>query len=142
MLHLVENKGYQVDGEETSSARSIQSILARFAEALARGDAEEAAACFAPDATYSEPPRFAFTGRAAIVVFFADFTARHRDVSFTVARVLAAPDGPLAAVEWRFAYTSNGNGARTVFEGMCWLELAGDGLIAHWRGFSARIEGS
>ena len=118
-----------------------RSILSRFAEALSLGDAEGAAAYFAPDATYSEPPRFAFSGRAAIAAFFSDFTARHREVSFTVARVLAAPDGQLAAAEWRFAYTSSSDGARTVFEGMCWVELAADGLIARWRGFSARVEG-
>lgn len=118
-----------------------RSILARFAEALARGNAQGAAACFAPDATYSEPPRFSFTGRDAIAAFFADFTARHREVSFTVARVLGAPDGQLAAAEWRFAYTSTRDGARTVFEGMCWVELTPDGLIARWHGFSARVEG-
>ena len=169
----------------------VRSILARFADALAHGDAQDAAACFALDAMYSEPPRFAFAGRTAIAAFFADFTVRHREVSFTVARVLAGPlaptpspigrggaraekapsvappragsgaiadaprgagadsaspplrgEGPgerLAAIEWRFAYTRTSDGARTVFEGMCWLELAADGLIARWRGFSARV---
>lgn len=117
----------------------VRSILARFAEALAQGDAQGGAACFALDATYSEPPRFAFSGRAAIAGFFADFAARHHDVSFTVARVLVAPDEPLAAAEWRFAYTGNRDGVRTIFEGMSWVELAPDGLIARWRGFSARV---
>ena len=123
----------------------ILAILARFADCLARGDGEGAAACFAPDATYSEPPRFAFTGRDQIAAFFADFAARHRAVSFTVVRVLATPDGTpdgtLAAVEWRFAYTSARDDTRTTFEGMSWVALAADGLMARWRGFSARVEG-
>jgi hypothetical protein len=151
-----------------------RAILARFADALAQGDANGAATCFAPGATYTEPPRFAFSGRAAIAAFFADFTARHHAVSFTIARVLAGPlppsppplhgeggagagndadrsaydsppragEGPgewVVAVEWRFAYTRTSDGERTIFEGMCWLDLAADGLIARWHGFSARV---
>jgi uncharacterized protein (TIGR02246 family) len=116
-----------------------QDVLARFAACLERGDAEGAAALFASDAEYAEPPSFHFTGRDAIRGFVADFATRHRDVRYEVVRTLSAPDGWLTAAEWRFSYTSVADGRRTAFAGMSWVELR-DGLIARWRGYSARIE--
>jgi uncharacterized protein (TIGR02246 family) len=116
-----------------------EALLQRLAACLERGDAAGAAALFAPDATYSEPPVFAFVGRAAIQAFFADFAARHHDVRFEVVRTLADPGGRLVAAEWRFAHTRTADGARKVYEGMSWIERA-DGLITRWRGFSALVE--
>jgi uncharacterized protein (TIGR02246 family) len=113
-------------------------VLRRFAERLEAGDATGLAALFAPDAEYSEPPRFAFAGRDAIAAFFADFAARHHAVSFAPVRALADPDGALLAVEWHFAHTRRADGARATYAGMSWVDLA-DGLIARWRGFSARL---
>jgi ketosteroid isomerase-like protein len=121
----------------TTSA--AEGVLARFAACLERGDAEGAAALFTPDAAYDEPPRFLFTGRAAIHGFVADFAARHREVRYEVVRTLSSPDGLLAAAEWRFSYTGTADGTRTAFAGASWIELR-EGLIARWRGFSARIE--
>ena len=114
-------------------------LLRAFGEALARGDAEAAAACFAPDAVYEEPPRFAFAGRAAIAAFVRDFAERHRDVRFEVLRVLAAPDSLLAAAEWRFSHIRIADGARVAYAGMSFVELSADGLIARWRGYSALV---
>jgi uncharacterized protein (TIGR02246 family) len=113
-------------------------VLAQLAACWERGDAAAAAALFAPDATYSEPPVFAFKGRAAIRGFFADFAARHHAVSFTLVRTLADPSGALVAAEWRFAHTRTADGERKEYEGMSWVELA-DGLITRWRGFSVRM---
>ncbi|MBF6591152.1 MAG: nuclear transport factor 2 family protein [Ktedonobacterales bacterium] len=113
-------------------------LLRTFGAALERGDAAGAAACFALDAVYEEPPRFAFAGRAAIQGFCADFAARHSAVSFMVVRTLADPAGALVAAEWRFAHTRTGDGARMVYQGMSFLELDG-GLIVRWRGFSAAL---
>jgi limonene-1,2-epoxide hydrolase len=115
-------------------------VLQRFAERLTSGDIAEAAALFTPDARYSEPPRSALAGRAAIATFFADFAARHTDVSFQVIRALADPSGNLVAAEWRFAHTRTADGERVVYEGMSWLECSG-GAITRWRGFSARVDG-
>jgi SnoaL-like domain len=123
------------------SAADPRAVLERFAACLERGDPDGAASCFAPGATYSEPPRFAFAGREAIREFLADFAARHREISFTVVRTLAAPGGDLLAAEWRFAHTRLGEDAGAVYEGMSWIELDG-GLIARWRGFSARVDPS
>ncbi len=113
-------------------------LLQRLGACLERGDAAGASALFAPEASYSEPPIFAFEGRAAIHAFFADFAARHHDVRFEVVRTLADPSGTLIAAEWRFAHTRTGDGVRKVYEGMSWVERA-DGLIIRWRGFSALV---
>jgi limonene-1,2-epoxide hydrolase len=114
-------------------------LLRAFAERLERCDAEGVAALFMPDATYDEPPVYAFSGRAAIRAFVADFAARHSDVSFTISRSVADPSGTLLAGEWRFAYTRSADGTRRVFEGISMVELS-DGLIASWRGFSALMQ--
>jgi uncharacterized protein (TIGR02246 family) len=113
-------------------------VLRALAECWQRGDADAAAARFAPDASYSEPPAFAASGRAAIHAFFADFAARHHAVTFDIVRVLEAPDGTLAAAEWRFAHTRTADGKRAAYEGMCWIELR-DGLVARWHGYSASV---
>jgi ketosteroid isomerase-like protein len=114
-------------------------ILRAFSERLASGDADGATALFTEDAAYAEPPAHSFSGCAALREFIADFAARHHDVSFTVARLLASPDGQEAAAQWRWAYTRNDDSQRRVFEGACFLTFR-DGLIASWQGYSARVE--
>jgi ketosteroid isomerase-like protein len=112
-------------------------ILSAFAAALAAGDAVSAAALFAPDATYDEPPVH-FAGRAAIADFIADFAIHHHDARFNVERLLTGPDGSLAAAEWRWSYINNADNVEREFAGACFLTLHG-GLITAWRGFSARL---
>ncbi|WIG61695.1 MAG: hypothetical protein OJF49_004443 [Ktedonobacterales bacterium] len=114
-------------------------ILRAFGDCLAQGDADGAMALFTPDALYEEPPAHTFTGRDALHAFIADFAARHTAVSFTILRALSSPTGDLLAAEWRWAYTRTVDGTRRVFEGISFVELR-DGLIAHWRGYSARLE--
>jgi ketosteroid isomerase-like protein len=116
---------------------SPEELLRAFGAALALGDVAAAAALFAPDAVYDEPPRFHFEGRPAISAFITDFAACHTEVSFTVTRSLASADGALLAAEWRWAYRRM-DGAQRAFAGMCFVEMR-EGLIARWRGFSARI---
>lgn len=113
--------------------------LRAFAERLERGDADDVAALFTLDATYQEPPVYAFTGRDAIRAFVADFAARHTDVSFAIQRGFADASGDQLAAEWRFAYTRTADSMRRVFEGICMVDLRG-GLIASWRGYSLLIQ--
>jgi uncharacterized protein (TIGR02246 family) len=115
-------------------------MVRRLAECWEHGDADAAAALFAPDAVYEEPPAFVLAGRAAIHAFFADFAARHHDVAFEVVRALAREGEGLAAAEWRFAHTRTADGERKVYAGLAWVELDAAGLVARWRGFSARVE--
>lgn len=109
--------------------------LHAFAERLERGDAEGVAALFTPDATYQEPPVYAFSGHEAMRAFVADFAARHTDVSFTILRSFANAAGDQLAAEWRFAYTRTADSTSRTFEGMSMVELR-DGQIASWRGYS------
>ena len=116
-----------------------EAVLLAFGERLASGDVDGAAALFTEDAAYAEPPHAIFSGRAAIYGFIADFAARHHDASFTVSHILTSADGQEAAAAWRWAYIRDADGERRVFEGMSFITLR-DGLIASWRGFSARME--
>ena len=118
---------------------SPETLLRAFGERLASGDVDGAASLFTEDVAYSEPPLANFAGRDAVRGFIADFAARHHDASFTVSRLLTRPDGQEAAAEWRWAYTRDADGQRRAFDGMSFITLR-DGMIASWRGFSARME--
>ena len=113
--------------------------LRAFGAAIERGEPAVATDLFAPDATYEEPPAPILHGRVALLTFFADFAARHSDVSFTISRAFADADNTLVAAEWRFAYTRTLDGARRVYEGISILDFTADGRIASWRGFSALL---
>src|SRR5215467_3178333 len=113
----------------------MEGALARFADALARNDADAAAEVFAEDALYEEPPRFHFAGREAIRVFLRDFTARHSDARFSVLRAVADPKRGVLAAEWEWRYLSASDGQERAFAGMSFITFAGD-KIASWRGLS------
>src|SRR5690348_15302030 len=113
--------------------------LRAFGAAIERGEPKVAADLFAPDATYEEPPAPILRGRAALLVFFTHFAARHSVVSFTISRAFSDTGNTHVAAEWRFAYTGTEDGARRVYEGISILEFTAEGLITSWRGFSARL---
>jgi uncharacterized protein (TIGR02246 family) len=117
----------------------MEEILARFADALARGDADAAADLFAEDAIYEEPPRFRFAGREAIRAFFRDFADRHSAARFTVLRVVADPGRSLLAAEWEWRYVSANDQQERIFSGMSFIAFVGD-KITSWRGLSMPIE--
>ena len=110
-------------------------LLRTFGLHLEAGNADGAAMLFALDAVYEEPPRFRFEGREALRAFFADFLARHTDVSFTISRSLSSGDDTLLAAEWRWSYTRTADGTARAFAGMCFIEVS-YGLITQWRGYS------
>jgi uncharacterized protein (TIGR02246 family) len=113
----------------------MEDTVARFADALARGDADAAADVFAADAIYEEPPRFLFEGREAIRAFFRDFAARHSDLRFMVLRAVADRGRNLLAAEWEWRYVSVSDGQERAFAGMSFISFSGDN-IASWRGLS------
>jgi uncharacterized protein (TIGR02246 family) len=118
----------------------MEETLARFADALACGDADAAAELFAEDATYEEPPRFRFEGRGAIRAFFRDFAERHSDARFTVLRAVADPTQSLLAAEWEWRYVSASDGQEHAFTGTSFIIFAGN-TITSWRGLSMPLEG-
>jgi limonene-1,2-epoxide hydrolase len=114
-------------------------VLRAFGEAVVRGEPAVAASLFTLDATYEEPPVPMLRGRAALLDFLTDFADRHTDVSFTISRAFTNSANTHIASEWRFAYTRTEDGTQRVYEGMSIVELDADGLMASWRGFSARL---
>lgn len=114
-------------------------MLQAFGRAIEQGESEAAAALFAPDATYEEPPAPMLRGRDALLAFFSDFAARHSDVSFTISRAFPDASNARVAAEWRFAYMRDEDGTRRVYEGMSILEFDASGQITSWRGFSALL---
>ena len=113
----------------------MEEALVRFAEALARGDADAAADIFGEDAIYEEPPRFRFEGREAIHAFLRDFTARHSDARFIALRTVADPERSLLAAEWEWRYISASDDQERAFSGMSFITFAGDRVVS-WRGIS------
>lgn len=113
--------------------------LRAFGAAIEQGKPTVAADLFAPDATYEEPPAPMLRGRDALLAFFADFAARHSDVSFTVSRAFSDASNTRLAAEWRFAYTRTEDDTQRVYEGISIVEFDGSGRIASWRGFSALL---
>jgi len=111
-------------------------LLARFSSLLRDGNGTGAADLFSEDATYDEPPRFAFRGRASIREFFADFTANHRNARFTVSRLVT--QGDLLAAEWRWDYVRNADGTQRAFGGIAMIQVRNES-IQSWRGYSALI---
>jgi uncharacterized protein (TIGR02246 family) len=118
----------------------MEQILAQFADALARGDADAAAEIFAESAVYEEPPRFRFEGREAIRAFFRDFAARHSAARFTILRSLANRGRGLLAAEWEWRYVSASDGQERAFVGMSFITFADD-MVASWRGVSVSLSG-
>lgn len=102
-------------------------------QAICRGDAEAAAACFAQDGVYHDGFYGVFRGRAAI----ADMVRRHfhgnaTDFSWTLSDVVAEGDRGYAS--YAFSYTSKipgAEGRRAGFPGICKVRLK-DGLIERY----------
>lgn len=126
-------------GARGSGGEDPLAILRLFGERLAAGDAEGAAALFAPNAEYDEPPAHSFRGRDALRAFIASFAAAHTQVRFEVVRAFASLDGATLAAEWRWSYSRIADCTHRAFAGMCFVEMR-DGLIASWKGYSARTE--
>jgi len=118
----------------------MEDALARFADALARGDADSAADLFAEGAIYEEPPRYRFEGREAIRTLLHDFAARHSDARFTILRSVADPERKLMAAEWEWRYRSGADGRERAFAGISFVSFAED-KITSWRGLSIPLEG-
>jgi uncharacterized protein (TIGR02246 family) len=114
----------------------VERVLARFAAVWSSGDANAAVALFAEDATYGEPPRFAFTGREALRPFFADFFTRHHDVTFVIERRLIDAAANAVALSWTFTHTRRDSGHVARYQGMSFVDLTPTGLIHVWQGVS------
>lgn len=119
----------------------LRTLLERLTQAICRGDAEAAAACFAESGVYHDGFYGEFKGRAAI----ADMVRRHfhgnaADFSWTLSDVAAEGDRGYAS--YAFAYTSKmpgSEGLRAGFSGICKVRL-NDGLIERYEEIFERAQ--
>jgi uncharacterized protein (TIGR02246 family) len=119
----------------------ISALLERMTQAICRGDAEGAAACFSEDGVYHDGFYGEFRGRAAI----AEMVQRHfhgnaRDFSWTLSDVVA--EGDCGYASYAFSYVSKmpgSEGRRAEFSGMCKVRLK-DGLIERYEEIFERAQ--
>ncbi len=108
-------------------------LATRLAEAICRGDTEQALACFAPEGSYHDRFYGEFRGRAAI----ADMITNHfhrdaRDLAWRVYDPCATPG--LGYARYDFSYVSKlagSEGRRAGFSGIMCCRLR-DGLIERY----------
>jgi len=119
----------------------FRALLERMTQAICRGDAEAAAACFVEDGVYHDGFYGEFKGRAVI----ADMVRKHfhgsaADFNWTLSDVVAEGDRGYASYE--FSYTSKmpgSEGRRAGFSGMCKVRLK-DGLIERYEEIFERAQ--
>jgi len=101
-------------------------------QAHAKGDADAAAALYAPDAVYYQPDNVGHRGRDEIRTYLASYFAVRGPVDLTVKRQVGADAAVLA--EWTSAYTEGGRRSSGV-PGVSVVEVGRDGITYH-RDFS------
>ena len=122
-------------------ATAFGALLERMTQAICRGDAEAAAACFAEDGVYHDGFYGEFKGRAAI----ADMVRRHfhgnaKDFSWKLSDVVE--EGGRGYASYEFSYVSKmpgSEGRRAGFPGICKVELK-YGLIERYEEIFERAQ--
>lgn len=111
----------------------FRALIERMTQAICRGDAAAAAACFTPDGIYHDGFYGEFRGREAIRGMVENhFHANACDFSWALADALS--DGKLAYARYAFSYTSKlpgSEGKRVFFSGIAQVRLQ-DGLISRY----------
>jgi uncharacterized protein (TIGR02246 family) len=122
-------------------ATAFRALLERMTQAVCRGEAEGAAACFAEDGVYHDGFYGEFRGRAAI----ADMVRRHfhsnaSDFTWKLSDVVE--EGEFGYASYEFSYASKipgSEGRRAGFSGMCKVRLK-DGLIERYEEIFERAQ--
>jgi len=122
-------------------ASAFHALLDRLTQAICRGDAEGAAACFREDGVYHDGFYGEFRGRAAI----ADMVRRHfhgnaADFSWTLSDVVE--EGGCGYASYEFSYTSKiagSEGRRAGFRGVCKVQVK-EGLIERYEEIFERAQ--
>jgi ketosteroid isomerase-like protein len=122
-------------------AIDFRALLERLTQAICRGDAEGAAACFREDGAYHDGFYGEFRGRAAIAdMVRRQFHGNASDFSWKLGDVVE--QGGLGYASYVFSYTSKiagSEGRRTGFSGMCKVRLR-DGLIERYEEIFERAQ--
>ncbi|MSQ55424.1 MAG: nuclear transport factor 2 family protein [Betaproteobacteria bacterium] len=113
--------------------KDFEALLQKMTASICAGDAQAAAACFAPDGVYHDGFYGEFSGRAEIARMLTDFFWRDaQDFEWTISD--AVSDGKVGYATYDFSYTSKipgTEGRRVGFSGIscCRLEA---GLIKRY----------
>jgi ketosteroid isomerase-like protein len=86
-------------------------LIARFYEALGRRDAATMVACYAPDATFSDPV-FPALDAAGVAAMWQMLCARGRDLAVAASDIAA--DAETGRAHWVATYTFSATGRRVV----------------------------
>ena len=114
---------------ERLTTAEFRELMATVAEGWNEGNARKAADCFAPNATYSEPPRQQFyEGREALFEFFGGHGKR--SMSMTWHHLVFDEQSQVGAGEYTFRGNSQSHGVTMV-------KIEG-GLIRNWREYQYR----
>jgi len=98
-------------------------------EAFELGDADWAAAAYAPDAVYYEPANPPHEGRDDIRAYLNDLLKGHRSLVFAVERI--GVDGDSAIVEWTWSFRTPDNRRVTGQAGATVIQVGPKGITYH-----------
>jgi ketosteroid isomerase-like protein len=119
----------------------FRALLERMTQAICRGDAAAAAACFAESGVYHDGFYGEFKGSAAIAgMVRTHFHGNAADFSWTLSDVVA--EGDLGYASYEFSYVSKmpgSEGRRAGFSGICKVRLK-DGLIERYEEIFERAQ--
>ncbi len=113
----------------TLDTEGFQSVMRTVADGWNRGDAEEAASCFAENAIYSGPPSPPRRGRAALYEFFGGAQGRELPMHMTWHHLVFDPAQQIGAGEYTFQYKVQTPGLVIV--------RVSNGLILNWREYES-----
>jgi ketosteroid isomerase-like protein len=101
-------------------------LLQRLADGWNNGDARQAAACFTPDALYTEPPdKQHYAGRDALYQFFGGTNGRAGEMNMVWHHIIFDEGNQLGAGEFTFTYGDTVHGVTMI--------KVREGLISNWR---------
>jgi uncharacterized protein (TIGR02246 family) len=128
--HVADHgEGHAAVVEEPAGPPGPANYFEQVREAFEAGDADWAAAAYAPDAIYYEPANPPHEGREAIRAYLNDLLKGHRNLSFQVERM--GVDGDSAIVEWTWSFRTPDNRRVTGQAGATVVQVGPNGITYH-----------
>jgi uncharacterized protein (TIGR02246 family) len=115
--------------EEPAGPPGPANYFEQVREAFEAGDADWAAAAYAPDAVYYEPANPPHEGREDIRAYLNDLLKGHRNLLFQVERM--GVDGDSAIVEWTWSFRTPNNRRVTGQAGATVIRVGEEGITYH-----------
>jgi hypothetical protein len=115
--------------EEPAGPPGPANYFEQIREAFELGDADWAAAAYAPGAVYYEPANPPHEGREAIRAYLNDLLKGHRNLVFAVERM--GVNGDSAIVEWTWSFRTPDNRRVTGRTGATVIQVGPDGITYH-----------